>query len=381
MARTLSGIDIETVKPLLSDLVAIDSVNPDLVAGGAGEGQLAEYVGAWLSEAGLSVTVEEPAPARPNVVAVAHGTGGGRSLILYAHLDTVGVHGMVDPHVPRIEEGRLYGRGAYDMKGGLAAIMIAARAVARAGVAGDVTVTAVSDEEYASIGSQHVVAHHSADACIVAEPTSLNVCVAHKGFVWAKVQVLGRAAHGSRPDLGVDAIVGIGPVLEEIRRLNDRLAETRHPLLGAASMHASTIEGGQELSSYPASCTLQLERRTLPGEAPSAIDRELEDLERAAAGVSVSSEVFLRREPLAVDPEEAIVRELSRGAEAELGAQPTLVGEHGWMDAALFAAAGIPTVIFGPTGEGAHSAVEWVDLDSVAACARIFATTALNFCR
>jgi acetylornithine deacetylase len=377
----MHAIDIEMVKPLLSDLVAIDSVNPDLVAGGAGEGELAEYVGTWLSEAGLAVTVQEPAPARPNVVAVAHGSGGGGSLILNAHLDTVGVHDMVDPHVPRMEDGRLYGRGAYDMKSGLAAIMLAARAVAHAHVAGDVTVTAVCDEEYASIGSRHVVAHHFADACIVTEPTALNVCVAHKGFAWAKLQVLGRAAHGSRPDLGVDAIVGIGPVLEEIRRLNDRLAETRHPLLGAASVHASTIEGGQELSSYPALCTLQLERRTLPGEPANAIDRELEDLERAAAAVDVTSEVFLRREPFAVDPQEAIVRELSRRTEAELGAQPTLVGEHGWMDAALFAAAGIPTVIFGPMGEGAHAAVEWVDLDSVAACACILAATALNFCR
>jgi acetylornithine deacetylase len=377
----VAAIDVETVTPLLCDLVSIDSVNPDLVAGGAGEGAIAEYVASWLDDAGLEVAIEEPAPGRPNVLAVARGSGGGRSLILNAHLDTVGVHEMVEPHVPRVGDGRLYGRGAFDMKSGLAAVMLAAKHAVDAGLAGDVVVTAVSDEEYASIGSQHVVERQFGDACIVAEPTALNVCVAHKGFVWAKLQVFGRAAHGSRPDLGVDAIVGIAPLLEGIRRLDERLAETRHPLLGAASVHASTIEGGQELSTYPSLCTLQLERRTLPGEPADAIDRELADLERAAAGLAVSGEILLRREPFSVDPDEPIVRELSRFVEAELGAKPALIGEHGWMDAALFAAAGTPAVIFGPAGGGAHAAAEYVDLASVASCARIVAATAASFCR
>jgi acetylornithine deacetylase len=383
-ARASHELEPATVTELLADLVAIDSVNPDLVPGAAGERKIAAYVAGWLREAGLDVEVEEAAPGRPNVVAVARGSGGGRSLILNAHLDTVGTQEMVEPFLPRVENGRLYGRGAFDMKSGLAAAMVAAAHAARKRLSGDVIMTAVCDEEYASIGSQCVAARRSADACIITEPTALKVCIAHKGFAWAKLQVLGRAAHGSRPDLGADAIIGMSPVLDGIRQLNERLAETRHPLLGAASVHASTIEGGQELSSYPAACTLHLERRTLPDEAPDAFDRELADLERAAAdpasGLTTNGEVLLRRAPFAVDPDEPIVRELARCAEQAVGEPVEMIGEHGWMDAALFAAARIPTVIFGPTGEGAHAAVEYVDLESVVTCARVVAATAAAFC-
>ena len=378
-------IDVAGVTALLSRLVSIDSVNPDLVPGGAGEREISEYVASWLGDAGLDVEIDEPAPGRPNVIAVARGTGGGRSLILNAHLDTAGTQEMTDPFLPRTEGGRLYGRGAFDMKGGLAAVMVAAATAVHARLAGDVIVTAVCDEEYASIGSQHVVGRISADACIVSEPTFLNVCVTHKGFAWAKLQLFGRAAHGSRPDLGLDAIVAMSPVLDGIRKLNERLEKRRHPLLGPASVHASTIEGGQELSSYPAVCTLQLERRTLPGEAANAIDEELEELKRLAteseSSIEATTEVLLRREPFAVGTDEQIVRELTEQAAEELTAPVEIIGEHGWMDAALFAAAGIPTVIFGPAGGGAHAAVEYVEIASVVTCARIIASAAANFCR
>src|SRR5712691_908784 len=198
---------------LLRQLVAIDSINPDLVPGGAGEGNIARFVAAWFVRAGLEVAVDEAAPGRPNVVGIARGSGGGRSLLLNAHMDTVGVSGMERPHDPYIENNRLYGRGACDMKGGLAAIMAAGAAARQRRLRGDVIVTAVVDEEYASIGT----------SAIVTEPTELEICTAHKGFAWLEVETEGIAAHGSRPDLGVDAIVKMGKVLVGIEELDRSL--------------------------------------------------------------------------------------------------------------------------------------------------------------
>ena len=185
---------------------------------------------------------------------------------------------MADPHTPRIDGDRLFGRGAYDMKAGVAAALIAAREAVRLGLAGDVVVAAVADEEHASLGVQEALRHVSADAAVVTEPTELELVVAHKGFVWSEIEITGRSAHGSRPHLGVDAIVKMGPVLTELEQLDRALADRTHPLLGRASVHASVIEGGGELSSYPAHCTLGLERRTLPGETGEQIEAEVESL-------------------------------------------------------------------------------------------------------
>jgi acetylornithine deacetylase len=210
------------VAELVGALVAIDSVNPDLVSGGAGEAEIASFVAGWLRDAGLDVTLDEPAPGRVSVVgAVPSGRGSGRSLMLNAHLDTVGVEGMQRPHEPEVRDGRLYGRGAYDMKGSLAAIMLAAARYAREPGRGTLIVTAVADEEYASIGTQAVLREHTADAAIVTEPTALRVCVAHKGFAWLDIETRGRTAHGSRPDEGEDAIVKMGTVLTGLAELDE----------------------------------------------------------------------------------------------------------------------------------------------------------------
>src|SRR5919197_4387107 len=198
---------------LVSKLVAIDSVNPSLVPGGAGEREIAAFVTEWARDAGLRAEVLEGTPGRPSVLVRAPGAGGGRTLLLCGHCDTVTVEGMREPHTPRIDGDRLYGRGAYDMKAGLAAALVAAREAARLGLAGDVVVAAVADEEHASLGVQEALRAVTADAAIVTEPTELEIVVAHKGFVWAEIEVTGRAAHGSRPDLGVDAIVKTGPIL------------------------------------------------------------------------------------------------------------------------------------------------------------------------
>ena len=364
--------------------MAIDSVNPALVPGAAGEAEIAAFVAGWLSERGLDVVVDESVPGRPSVVGVARGTGGGAALMLNAHLDTVGVAGMARPHEPEIRDGRLYGRGAYDMKAGLAAIMLAGAAAVGAGLRGDVIVAAVADEEHASEGTQSVLRRWSADGCVVTEPTSLRACVAHKGFLWAELEVAGRAAHGSRPDLGADAITGMAPVLAGLRALQARLDERPHPLLGPGSVHASLIGGGQEMSSYPARCVLSVERRMLPGETVADVERELEELlglARAAdPRLATELRIGLARGPFEVEPDAPIVSVLRAAGKEALGVPPPVVGDHPWMDAALTSAAGIPTVVFGPGGAGAHAVEEYAELASVAACADVLVATARRFC-
>ncbi|MEP6640790.1 MAG: ArgE/DapE family deacylase [Gaiellales bacterium] len=370
---------MDAVAELLSELVAIDSVNPDLVPGGAGEADIAAFAAGWLERAGLEVSIAEAAPGRPNVIARAVGSGGGRegrSLLLNAHMDIVGVEGMTDPFSPKIESGRLYGRGAYDMKGGLAAIMLASARLAGAGLRGDVILTAVCDEEYASLGSEAVAARVWADAAIVAEPTGLDVCVAHKGFLWLEIETQGVPAHGSRPDLGVDAIAAMGGILTGLHRHAQELSAGRsHPRLGPGSIHASLIEGGRELSSYPDRCLLAIERRTIPGETRELVERQVREL----AGDATVRTTF-ERAPFEVDPDAGIVTAVRRHARAVLGHEPAVVGHGAWMDAAVLAAAGIPTVVFGPSGAGAHASEEWVDVASVAACADVIEAVARDFC-
>jgi acetylornithine deacetylase len=369
---------------LTSRLVAIDSVNPTLVPGGAGEGEIAEFVAAWGRAAGLDVEVLEASRGRPSVIVSARGTGGGRTLLLCGHTDTVSVEGMTDPHAPRVEGDRMHGRGAYDMKAGVAAALVACREAGALGLAGDVVVAAVADEEHASVGVQEALAAVSADAAIVTEPTELELVVAHKGFVWQEVEVTGRAAHGSRPHLGVDAIVKAGPVLSALGELDVALGERTHPLLGRGSVHASKIEGGEELSSYPARCVLGLERRTLPGETRADIDAELAALlERCRAAdpeLVVDQRTLLVREPFEVAEDAAIVEAVRAAAAEVLPGPPPIAGASYWADAAFIAAAGIPTVMFGPSGEGAHAQEEWVSISDTEAVARTLVGVASRVC-
>jgi acetylornithine deacetylase len=369
---------------LLSSLVAIDSVNPSLVAGGAGEARIAGFVEDWARAAGLDAERLEATPGRPSVLVRAPGSGGGRTLLLCGHLDTVGVDGMTGPHAPRVEGDRLYGRGAYDMKAGVAAALIAAREASRLDLAGDVVVAAVADEEHASLGVQEALARVEADAAVVTEPTELAVATAHKGFVWSEIEVTGQAAHGSRPHLGIDAILKMGAVLRELDRLDRSLADRRHPLLDRASVHASRIDGGIELSSYPARCGLALERRTLPGESGEQVGRELEALldrcRAADPGFVASQRTLLVREPFEIDPQAELVGVVTDAAAAVLPAAPATGGVSYWADAAFITRAGIPTVLFGPGGEGAHATEEWVSLSGTEAVARTLAGVAARLC-
>src|SRR4051794_12137999 len=365
-------------------MVAIDSVNPSLVPGGAGEAEIAAFIARWARMAGLDVNVLESAPGRPSVVVRAHGTGGGRTLLLCGHTDTVTVEGMAAPHTPRRDGDRLYGRGAYDMKAGVAAALIACRDATRLGLRGDVVVAAVADEEHASLGVQEVLGHVTADAAIVTEPTEMAVAVAHKGFVWIEIEVTGRAAHGSRPHLGVDAIVRSGPILTALGDLDHALTGRTHPHLGRGTVHASLIEGGEELSSVPARCVIKLERRTLPGEPAAAVEAEIEEMLdrcRAADPALVAEQrTLLVREPFEIE-ESAEVVQVLRETATEIQGSPALIGGASyWADAAFIAAAGIPTAMFGPGGAGAHADDEWVSVADTDAVARTLVGVARRIC-
>jgi len=358
---------------LAVQLVRIESVNPELDTGGSGEREIARFIAEWSERAGLQVELTEPAPGRFNVIARAPGRGGGRTLLVNGHTDTVGVAGMSEPFSGRVDGDRLFGRGAYDMKGAVAAALDACSRVVGLGLRGDVVVTAVADEEVASVGTEAVAAAVAADAAVVVEPTEEHLGVAHRGFVGFHVRFAGRAAHGSRPDLGVDAIVHAGPMLTRLGELDRRLADgQRHPLLGTGSAHASVISGGQEYSSYPASCDLYGERRTVPGEGEADVRRELTEL---VGDADAAWELTLARGPFAIDVGEEIVGLVSRHA-----GEPPRVGLPFWTDAALLQDAGIPTVVFGPRGEGAHAETEWVSIESLERCADVLVRVAQELC-
>jgi len=362
---------------LVEQLVAIDSVNPTLVAGGAGELEIAHFVARWLEERGVEVELEELAPSRANVVGRVRGTGGGRTLMLNAHLDTVGLGGPDGGLEPRIDGRRMYGRGSYDMKGSLAAIMSVAVAAKELGLSGDLVITAVADEEALSIGAERVAETLTADAAIVTEPTDMCLAIAHRGFVWLELETRGRAAHGSRYDLGIDANALMGPSLARLGELDRKLGENgrRHPLLGRASTHAALVEGGTEPSTYAARCVAKVERRTLPGETVAFVEEQMREIAGAATVTTVFS-----REPLETPRDVAIVDVLLGNAAGVLSVAPEIVGVPFWTDAAVFAAAGIPTVVFGPGGEGAHEQTEWVELDDVERMVEILLRTATEFC-
>ena len=372
----------------LSDLVRINSINPVLVSGAPGEGEIARYVATWLGDAGLEILVDEPEPGRPSVAARLPGTGGGRSLMLNAHMDTVGVEGMAEPWSGAVRDGKLYGRGAYDMKGSLAACMAAARVLARQTprLRGDLVAAAVADEEYGSIGTAGLLKRVRTDAAIVTEPTSLRICRAHKGYLWIDVEVEGRAAHGSRFDLGIDANLRMGRFLVALEGLERELrARPPHPLVGPPSLHAALLEGGTGLSTYAARSRVRIERRTIPGEteagAVAEIDALLDRLRKSDPSLQISRNAFFSRDAFEIGPDAGIVQTLEAAARSVLPEPPPHVGDTPWMDSALTSAAGIETVVFGPHGAGAHGAEEWVDLESVEATASVLVETARAWCR
>ena len=372
---------------LLENLIAIDSVNPTLVPGARGEAEIARRVAAECIAAGLVADVTEAAPGRPNVVAVLEGRAPGPTLMFCGHTDTVGVAGMAAPFQPVQRDGRVYGRGAQDMKGGVAAMIGAARALAEGGglPRGRLIVAAVVDEEHASIGAEALVRQWRADAAVVTEPTDLEVAIAHKGFQWIEIETRGRSAHGSRPDDGRDAILRMGRVLGRLESLDRHLqAGPAHSLLGAASLHAAIITGGVELSRYPDHCRLQMERRTLPGDASDIGWQEalaiLDGLRDADQEFAADARLMFSRGAYEIDPTNPLPAALVRAA-TSVGHPARQVGVTFWSDAAILGAAGIPSVLFGPGGAGLHGADEYVRVEDVRRCRDALVVLAREFTR
>lgn len=366
---------------VLRELIRIPSVNPSLADGEeSGEGPIAIFLRDWLEARGIRAAIEEAAAGRPNVVAEIG--EGSPTLVLCAHVDTVPTTGMtIPPFEPKFEGGRVYGRGSYDMKGGVAAILAAAQTLHARPTAGRVLLALVADEEYTSLGAADFVKRHGGDGAILTEPSEGKLIVAHKGFAWISVRTRGRAAHGSRWDLGESAIARMGPILSALDAFDrDVLRRRDHPLVGPASMHCALIEGGVGLTTYAPECHLQIERRMLPEETPEQVVDEI----RAVLGeCGEEAEVTLQfaRPPLLCDREAPVVEALRKATATVLGAPAPEAGVAYWMDAAIFAQAGIPTVNFGPSGAGAHEAVEWVDAESVIGCAEVLEEAAREFCK
>ena len=372
---------------LLKQLIATDSVNPSLVPGAAGEAAIARTLVQELQSIGLTTEIQEAALDRPNVIGVLEGRAPGRSLMFCGHVDTVGVAGMTRPFDPAERNGRIYGRGSQDMKGGVAAMIGAARVIAESGGldAGRLIVACVADEEHASIGADALVTKWRADAGVVTEPTDLQVAVAHKGFEWVEIETEGRAAHGSRPRDGRDAIMRMGRVLGELEALDHALQAGRaHELVGPPSLHASLVEGGRELSSYPDRCVLQIERRTIPGEQEGVAGREvariLEKLRSTDPEFGAASRTMFSRAPYEIARDHPLPSMLCAHLR-DAGTASDIIGMSFWTDAAVLGAAGIPSVLFGPTGAGLHGLEEWVDVQSVLTCRDALVTLARHWCR
>src|SRR5215469_801011 len=370
------------VLEILQQLIRTPSVNPTLAPGeGSGEEAIAKLAQQWLAANGVKSWMEEAALGRPNAVGAVD-NGEGPTVVFCAHLDTVGTNGMtIPPFEPKLDGSRVYGRGSYDMKGSAAAVLCAAASLGRDEFPGRLLVSLVADEEYASIGAQDFVKRHKADACVLTEPSEGRLILGHKGFVWAEIVAKGRAAHGSRWDLGVSAIAKMGRIIAALERFDQQELRSRtHPLVGPASQHCSLVHGGSGLSTYAEECTLKIERRTVPGETPEQVLKELKEVIRST-GEDAQVQLLLDRPPLSCDANAKIVTALRESITSVMGQTPEVSGVSYWMDAALFAAAGIPTVNYGPSGAGAHEAEEWVNLDSVVTCAQVLVKAAWNFSR
>ncbi|KAJ5526223.1 hypothetical protein N7494_012873 [Penicillium frequentans] len=389
-------VSVEDAVSLTQMLTQIDSSNPTLsVSGGAGESEIADYLSAWFAHRDIEYHRIEPVAGRPSVVGVLRGSGGGKSLMFNGHVDTVsnasyeqGVDPLSGAMGIKNEEQAIFGRGCLDMKGGLAAALAAVAAIKARGPdqmpRGDIIVAAVSDEEDASQGTQDLIAAGwRADAAVVPEPTMEEIITAHKGFVWVEVDILGVAAHGSNPAAGQDSIIHAGWFLQALEEHQLHLPED--DLLGKASLHCGLIRGGEEPSSYPGKCTITVEFRTIPAQSEASI---LEDVRGLLRKVSEEKPQFQYNEPritmsrptTKLSRDHPLVQMAVTCATPIFGRTPSLGIVPFWCDAALLAEVGIPSIVFGPAGEGLHSKEEWVKVKSLEQIEEVFIKLAREFC-
>lgn len=380
-------IDETFLVSTLTDIVQINSVNPELDPQGPGEEELGNYISNLLDSLHIQSAIKQVGANRVNVIGTLEGNGSGKSLMFNAHMDTVGTVGMENPFSAVSENGRLYGRGSYDMKGSIAAILTMAKAIKEQNIelAGDIILAFVADEEFESVGTQHLLRDYKTNAAIVAEPTNLDICLAHRGFGVYEISTAGKAAHGGNEQEGIDANIKMGLLLAELDKYSKKILKKRkHFLLGQPSLHVPVIHGGQSLFIYSKECTIKLERRTLPGETQGNITRELEGLIHNLSSwdknFKASIQPLIWREAYEISNRAPIVQTLFQSTINVIGHQPAYIAHPWWEDSGLIGNSGIETVIMGPKGDGIHQQIEWVDIKSVVDLSNIFLQTAISYC-
>jgi len=391
---------------LLADLVRINSVNPNY-EGGVPELELADYVDNYFNAQGIETWRQEVYPNRPNVIARIPGRDPTRRIVFEAHLDTVSVAGMtIEPWTPEIRDGKMYGRGACDTKGGMAAMMQAVASLVADGITPsvDVLFAATIDEEYSYRGvvamcdslepgpvdrhilEQELAPRHplQAEAAIIAEPTLLQPVIASKGLVRWKIETIGKAAHSAKPHLGVNAIEHMAAIIAAIRQDTLALSEKTHPLLGPATCNIGVIRGGVQVNFVPDRCEIEIDRRLLPGEAR---DEVLEHYQTLVDSVSaqhsgmnaIMHPPMLSDRPLETDANAPAVQTMV-GVLSEMGLETTLIGVPFCSDASKFGALGIPSMILGPGSiDQAHAAVEFIECDQVIRASEIYRKFMIQF--
>ncbi len=380
-------IDKNYITDTTIELVKIDSRNPSLEAEAPGEIKCAEYVASKMKELGLSSKIHRISEKHANVVGVLKGSGQGKSLLLNAHLDTVGTEGMNSPFSGKLENNKVFGRGSQDMKGSMAVMLAVVKALKDNNIklGGDLIIAGVADEEYSSKGTFDLIKHYTADAAIVTEPTDLSLISAHRGFIWYEVETIGKAAHGSRYDIGIDANMHMGRFLAELDKIQQKLYLTNeHPLVGLPSLHASVIDGGTDISTYSAKCNLKIERRTIPGENTDNITEELQNiirkLKKQDPKFNATVKLILERSPFHIHENSDIVT-ISKSVIEDILKIPCIPkGAPFWTDAAILTDAGIKTILLGPGGNGLHTEEEWVDINSLYVLTNILIKIITKFC-
>jgi acetylornithine deacetylase len=380
--------DVKFLTETASKLIQIDTRNPSLSSDGPGEIKCVEFLSEIYEQLGFEYSVDMLSSKHANIIARIRGRGNGPTLLLNGHMDTVGIDGMQKPFSGEVKDGKIYGRGSQDMKGSLAAMITAAKAIKDNNIAleGDLLIAAVADEEYGSLGTMDFVKKYTADAAIVTEPTAFSLVTAHRGFIWYEIETIGKGAHGSKYDVGIDANMHMGRFLAELDKLEKKLHTVQpDPLVGLPSMHASIIKGGTDISTYSAKCTLKVERRTLPGEKEEDITQELQSIidKLAATDPNFNATVrpFFYRPQFNVSSDAKIVKNVESVLNEHFMKPCDFAGGAFWTDAALLAEAGIDTIILGPVGDGLHETVEWVNIDSIVDLTKILTKIIVGFCK
>jgi acetylornithine deacetylase len=375
----------EEVSNLLGDLISINSVNPLADNSSKGEKELALYIRGYLRNIGVRSSLQWVLEGRPNVIGILEGKNEGKNFVLESHMDTVRADNMrIDPFLPKIEAGKIFGRGACDDKGSLAAMLLALKLLKqkkKIPLNGNIYFAAVVDEEHKSAGVLHLLNQGIRfDAGIIGEPTSLQIIVALRGTIRFRIITKGVSAHSSEPEKGENAIYLMNTVIDSLRTKLVPFCKKRiHPLVGPPTLSVNTIRGGIQSNIIPDTCVIEIDRRMIPGENGPDVLREIDEvlnqlkIENGLLNVK-REDPFAAVSPVEISKDEAVVQALSHSVRHNMSKEAKIGGERFSSDAGIFFGRKIPTPVFGPGNIAqAHSEVEWVEIKEVIQAAEIIA--------